>query len=69
VGKLHHAFKKTNKEKQCQLDFCEVSVVEVEKLLLSINSDKLPGIDNLDGKILRFIADSMATILYVISLV
>ena len=32
---------------------------EVEKLLLSINNDK-PGIDNLDGKLLRMVADSIA---------
>jgi hypothetical protein len=36
-------------------------VGEVEKLLLSINNDKPPGIDNLDGKLLRMVADSLAT--------
>jgi hypothetical protein len=35
-------------------------VGEVEQLLLSINNDK-PGIDNLDGKFLRMVADSIAT--------
>ena len=34
---------------------------EVEKLLLSINNDKPPGIDILDGKLLRMVADSIAT--------
>jgi hypothetical protein len=29
--------------------------------LLSINNDKPPGIDNLDGKLLRTVADSIAT--------
>ena len=45
------------KEKQCKLEFCNVSVGEVKKLLLTINNDKPPGIDNLDGKILRVVAD------------
>ena len=30
-------------------------------LLLSINNDKPPGSDNLDGKLLRIIADDIAT--------
>ena len=34
---------------------------EVEELLLSINNEKTPGIDNLDGKLLRMVADSIAT--------
>ena len=29
----------------------------MEKLLLSINNEKPPGIDNLDGKLLRMVAD------------
>ena len=29
--------------------------------MLSINNDKPPGIDNLDGKLLRMVADSIAT--------
>jgi hypothetical protein len=33
----------------------------VNKLLLSINNDKPPGSDNLDGKLLRIIADDIAT--------
>ena len=40
---------------------CKVSVGEVEKLLLLINNKKSPGIDNLDGNILRMVADSIAT--------
>ena len=34
---------------------------EVKKVLLSINNDKPPGSDNLDGKLLRIIADDIAT--------
>jgi hypothetical protein len=43
--------------------FGQVSVGEVEELLLSINNDKPPfiGIDNLDGKLLRMVADCIAT--------
>ena len=33
----------------------------MEQLLLSINNDKPPGIDNLDGKLLWMVADSMGT--------
>jgi hypothetical protein len=36
-------------------------VEEVKKKLLSINNDKPPGSDNLDGKILRIIADDIVT--------
>ena len=39
----------------------KVSVGEVEKLLLLTNNDKPPGIDNIDGKLLRMVADSIAT--------
>ena len=49
------------KEKHCKVEFCKVSVGEVEKWLFSINNDKPPGIDNLDGKLLRMVADSIAT--------
>jgi hypothetical protein len=35
------------------------SVGEVEKL--SINNDKPPDIDNLDGKLLRIVTDCIAT--------
>ena len=48
------------KEKHCTFEFCKVSVGEVEKLLLTINNDKPPGIDNLDGKLLRMVADTIA---------
>ena len=34
---------------------------EVKKLLLSINNDKPPGSDNLNGKLLRIIADDIDT--------
>ena len=53
--------KQIMKVKQCKLAICTVSVGEVERLLLSINNDKPPGIDNLDGKLLRMVADSIAT--------
>ena len=49
------------KEQHCKFSFCKVSVGEVGKLLLTINNDKPPGIDNLDGKLLRMVADSIAT--------
>ena len=48
-------------EKHGKFEFCKVSVGEVEKLLLSINNDKPPGINNLDGKLLRMVADTIAT--------
>ena len=72
VGKLRQEMPTTNSEqlyscilkkyerKALQVEFCKVSVGEVEKLLLSINNDK-PGIDNLDGRLLRMVADSLAT--------
>jgi hypothetical protein len=49
------------KEGHCNFKFCKVSVEEVNKLLLSINNDKPLGSDNLDGKLLRIIADNIAT--------
>ena len=58
---LYSCIKKTIMNgKQCKFEFCKVSVGEVEKLLLTINNDKHPGIDNLDGKLLRMMADSKA---------
>ena len=42
---------------------------EVGKLLLSIQLDKPPGIDNVDGELLRMVADSITTpICHVINL-
>ena len=49
------------KDKNCTFEFCKVSVEEVKKVLLSINNDKPPGSANLDGNLLRIIADDMAT--------
>jgi hypothetical protein len=49
------------KDKHCNLEIRKVHVVEVKKLLLSINNDKPPGSDNLDGNLLRIIADYIAT--------
>ena len=49
------------KEKHCKFEFCKVSVGEVENVLLLISNDKPPGIDNLDGKLLKMVADSKAT--------
>ena len=34
---------------------------EVEKILLSINNDKPPGIKDVDGKLLRTVADRITT--------
>ena len=48
-------------DKKCSFEFCKVTIEEVEKLLLSINNEKPPGIDNLDGKLLRMVADHIAT--------
>ena len=49
------------KDKNYTFKFCKVSVDEVKNLLLPINNDKPPGSDNLDGKLLRIIADDIAT--------
>jgi hypothetical protein len=49
------------KEKHFKFEFCKYIVGEVEKLLLSIHNDKPPAFDNLDGKLLRMVADSIAT--------
>jgi hypothetical protein len=38
-----------------------VIVEDVKKYLLSINNNKPPGSDNLDGKLLRMIVDNIAT--------
>ena len=38
-----------------------LSLLMNNKPLLSINNDKAPGIDNLDGKLLRMVADCIAT--------
>ena len=48
------------KDKHCNFEFRKVSVEEVNKLL-SINNDKPPGSDNLDGTLLRMIVDDIAT--------
>ena len=44
------------KDKNCSVEFRKVSAEEVKNLLLSINNDKPPGSDNLDGKLLREIS-------------
>ena len=49
------------KDKNCTSEFRKVSVEEVKKLLLFINNDKAPGSDNVNGKLLRIIADDTAT--------
>ena len=48
------------KDKNLTFEFRKVSVEEVKQLLLSINNDKPPGSDNLNGKLLRIIADDIA---------
>ena len=56
VSHHSHALKKLiMKEKHC-------------KLTLSINNDKHPGIDNLDGKLLRMVTDSIASPIFNLSL-
>ena len=49
------------KDKICIFELHKVIVEEVKKVLLSINNDKPPVSDNLDGKLLRIIADDIAT--------
>ena len=49
------------KDNNFTFEFRKVSMEEVKKVLLSINNDKPPGSDNLDGKLLRIIADNTAT--------
>ena len=57
-----HILDQIMKDKICTFEFrVEVSVEEVKKVLLSINNDKPPGSDNLDGTLLRIIADDIAT--------
>ena len=53
-------------DKNCSFEFCKV---EVKKILLSIKNEKPPGIDNLDAKLLRIVADHIATpICYIFNL-
>lgn len=47
--------------KNCAFEFCNITVEEVKKLLLSIDTEKPPGIDNWDGKLLKTVADHVAT--------
>jgi hypothetical protein len=56
------------KEKHCKFEFCKVSMGEVEALLLSINNDKRPGTDNLDGKLLRMVAAIATPICHIFNL-
>jgi hypothetical protein len=49
------------KDKRCNFVLCKVSVEEVKNVLLSVNNDKPPGSDNLDGKLLRIISEDIAT--------
>ena len=49
------------KNKYYNFKFRKVSVEEVKQLLMSINNNKPPGYDNLDGKLLRIKADDIAT--------
>ena len=49
------------KDNNCNFEFRKVSVEEVKKVLLSINNDKPSGSDNLDGNLLRIIADDIGT--------
>ena len=49
------------KDNNCTFEFHKVSVEEVKQLLLSINNDKPPVSDNLDGKLLRIITNDIDT--------
>lgn len=48
-------------EKNCEFDFRQISVIEVEKLLKSLSVDKPSGTDNLDGKLLNITANIVAS--------
>ena len=48
------------KDKHCHFEFLKVIVEDVKEYLLSINNNKPPGSDNLDGKLLRMIVDNIA---------
>lgn len=47
-------------EEHCRYEFRKVSVEKVNKWL-SINKDKPPGTDNLEGKLLRLAAEYIVT--------
>lgn len=47
------------KDKDCNFEFGKVCMEKVKKVLLSINNDKPQGSDNLDGKLLRTVADDI----------
>jgi hypothetical protein len=49
------------KDKHCSFEFHKVGVEEVNLFLLSINKDKPPGTDNLDGKLLRLVVEYIVT--------
>jgi hypothetical protein len=50
------------KDMHCIFEFCKVSVQEVKTFLLSIDNENLDGNnENLDEKLLRIIADDIAT--------
>lgn len=49
------------KENDCCFEFGQFCAKEEEKQLLSINNDKPPGINNLNGEILRMVADCITT--------
>ena len=49
------------KNKYWNLEFHTVSVEEIKIIVLSINNDKTLRSNNLDGKLLRIIADNTAT--------
>jgi hypothetical protein len=62
ISKFRHDMPAKNtdqimKDKNCHFELRKLSVEEVKKILLSINNDKPPGSDNMDGKLLRIVAD------------
>ncbi|KAK1900116.1 Bile salt-activated lipase [Dissostichus eleginoides] len=53
----HHIIKdRIMREKQCMFEFHNVTEDDVENMLLHLSDDKSPGIDNLDGKLLKMTA-------------
>jgi hypothetical protein len=57
------------KANHCSFEVRKVCVEEVKKILLSINKDKPPQTDNRDGKVMRLVAEYIATpICYIFNL-
>lgn len=49
------------KDKKCTFKFCKVTIAEVQKLILSIQTEKLPGTHIFNGKLQKLAAEHIAT--------